>query len=238
MSAPLPFGASALMAARAPAEVAEDDPQTALYRKLGFFPTAPWGARAGAEILQLLDPEARKLWECCCGQGHMAAPAAEYFEVFSSDVHPFGYGEVIDFLGDAEGAPECDWIFTNPAFPIAGKILTLGLRRARRGVAMLLPLRYLEGGERGARYRLLFGAEPMTRCAVFSERLPMVLGRWDPEADTATTYAWFFWMKGAAPMPLIGIPPGTRDRLWKPDDAARFGRKREAGLLDMMGEGA
>jgi hypothetical protein len=29
--------------------------------------------------------------------------------------------------------------------------------------------------------------------AQFAERVPMTKCRWDPEADTATSYAWFVW---------------------------------------------
>lgn len=225
------------MADRAPAEVAGDDQQTALYRQLEYFGTPPWGARAGAEILRLLDPEARTIWEPACGEGSMAGPLAETFDVYASDVYPFGHGAVIDFLHEGGWASairavtDPDWIVTNPPFKAANQFLRLGLRRARRGVALLLPLRYLEGK---GRYRPLFGAEPLTRFAVFSERLPMTLGRWNPEAKTATGYAWFFWMKGASPMPPIGIPPGTHDRLWKSEDAARYGRPTDAPLLDAM----
>lgn len=227
-------GSAAVMAQRAPAQVEGDEPRTALFRRLDYFPTPPWAARAGAEVLRLLDPKAGSIWEPACGEGHMAAALAESFQVYASDIHPFGYGAEIDFLSEATAPVEGwqpDWIVTNPPFRTAADFLRLGLRRASRGVALLLRLQFLEGG---ARYRLLFGPEPLTRFAVFSERVPMTLGKWDPQASTASGYAWFFWMKGAAPMPPIGIPPGTRDRLWRPDDAPRFGCKREAGLLGAM----
>ena len=92
-------GSTAVMARRSPAEVAGDTAQEALYRRLDFFPTPPWAARAGADLLARLDPEARTLWEPACGAGHMAAALAERFGVFASDVHDFGYGERVDFLG-------------------------------------------------------------------------------------------------------------------------------------------
>lgn len=232
-----PEGSFAVMAGRAPDQVEADDAQTALYRALEFFPTPPWAARAGAELLRLVDPEARRIWEPACGEGHMASPLEETFDVFASDIHPFGYGKTIDFLDvehDRGWTPNPDWIVTNPPFKAAPDFWKLGMRRARRGVAMLLRLQFLEGN---ARYRVLHGAEPLTVCATFSERVPMTLGRWDPTATTATGYAWFLWMKGASPQPLRGIPPGTRRRLTRPDDAARFGWKSERGLLDAMEDG-
>lgn len=233
-----PEGASAVMAARAPGEVASDTDRMALFRQLDYFPTPPWAARAGAELIRDLDPFADTVWEPACGEGHMAEALGEYFVVSASDIHPFGYGRACDFLAedDDHDAPYLpDWIATNPPFRTAAQFVRLGLQRARRGVALLLRLAFLEGGER---YSLFYGAEPLTRLAVFAERVPMTLGRWDPVASSATAYAWFFWMKGASPLPPIGIPPGTRMRLSRPTDAARFGSSTDAPLLDAIGAAA
>lgn len=225
------------MAARAPGQVEADDARQALFRRLDYFPTPPWAARAGAELIRFLDPEARTVWEPACGEGHMAAPLAESFSpVIATDVHPFGFGGVHDFLD--EGPPpaiadDIDWIVTNPPFAIAADFLRLAMARARRGVAFLLRLQFLEGV---GRHRLLHGAEPLTACAVFAERVPMTLGRWDPAAASATAYAWFLWRKGAGGNPrLMSVPPGSRERLWRAEDAARFGCLRDAPLLAAMG---
>lgn len=226
------------MAGHAPAAVEADDARTALYRRLDYFPTPPWAARAGAELIRSLDPDARTVWEPACGEGHMAAPLAESFDVFASDIHPFGFGDVANFLDDREFAPPshadaADWIVTNPPFNAAARFLAVGLRTARRGVALLLRLSFLEGA---ARYPLFYGAAPLSVCAVFAERVPMTLGRWDPKAASATAYAWFLWRKGetgASPR-LAGIPPGTRQRLTRPNDAGRFGWRSDASLLDRM----
>jgi hypothetical protein len=162
----------------------------------------------------------------------MAAPLSEYFVVCPSDIHPFGFGDVVDFLDEGAVDPECDWIVSNPPFKTAEQFVRLALRRARRGVAMLLRLQFLETE---SRFDLFYGEEPLTACAVFAERVSMFLGCWDPSGSSlATGYAWFFWMKGAAPRPMIGIPPGTKQRLTRRDDAERFGLRRPAGLLDAM----
>ena len=73
MSASRPEGAGAVMAGRAPAAVEGDEALTALHRQLDYFPTPPWAARAGAELIRFVDPEARTIWEPACGDGHMAA---------------------------------------------------------------------------------------------------------------------------------------------------------------------
>jgi hypothetical protein len=70
MSGPsLPFGGNAVMSSRV--ATAPDE--------LDYFPTPPWAARAGAELIKRLDPAARSCWEPACGQGHMAHGLADYF---------------------------------------------------------------------------------------------------------------------------------------------------------------
>jgi hypothetical protein len=227
-----PNKSSAVRQQRGPKVHEADDPQTALYRVLNYYPTPPWAARAGAEILLKLDPEACAVWEPACGEGHMAAALDEYFRtVHASDIHAHGYGDVVDFLmaGDAPGP--VDWVVTNPPFDRAEQFLAEGLRRARRGVALLCRVAFLEGKER---YSALFeGPNRLTLCAVFSDRVSMVLGQWDPVASQASCHAWFFFLKGAVPMPITAIPPGTKARLHRPADARRFAKESPAPLLDV-----
>ena len=229
---PRALGHTAVMAQRAPAIVEADSAQVALWRKLEFFPTPPWGARAGAEQLLAVDPGAWSFWDPCAGQHHMAAPLAEYSPlVHRSDIHDYGMGDLVeDFTDDRQAGPEADWIVANPPFGRAADFVRLGLQRARRGVAILQRLAFTETGDR---YALFDGGEyPLTRLAIFSERLPMTLGAWRPKGDTATAYAWFIWRKGAAPLPPAWIPPGTRDRLWARDDVQRFAWRAPTPLLD------
>lgn len=162
----------------------------------------------------------------------MAAVLQERFEVWPSDVHAWTPNTPVrDWLDDAAwpDEPDCDWVMTNPPFAIADAFVTKGLRRARRGVALLLRLAFLEGADRHA---LLAGSEPLTLLAPFSERVPMTLGKWQPAASSATAYAWFFWKKGEAPMPPAFIGPGTRDRLWHQNDVETFGWKPPMPLFD------
>lgn len=225
---------TAVMARRAPTVVEADSPEVALHRTLDFFPTPPWATRAGAEILRTIDPACRVVREPACGEMHMVGPLEEFFDVLPSDVHAHTPNvPVIDWLDDGAwpAEPDCDWVMTNPPFGIADEFVKRGLRRARHGVALLLRLAFLEGAER---YKLMSGDNALTLLAPFSERVPMVLGRWDVTASSATAYAWFFWMKDAAPLPLHLIKPGTRERLWLRDDAERYGWKPDAPLLDWL----
>lgn len=216
-----PDGFTAVMAQRAPLN--PDD--------LDYFPTPPWAARAGGELIRRFDPEARTCWEPASGGGHMAWGLLDYFDGVSvSDIHDHG-GDlgarslIGDFLDPGFGTGiDADWIVTNPPFVKGEAFVRTAWARARRGVAMLLRLQFLEGA---ARYRL-FAELPLHACAPFAERVPMVKGRWDPAASSATAYAWFVWLKPGTPgfgrgPALSFIAPGTKARLTRADDAARFG---------------
>lgn len=233
------FSASpAVMATRAPELVEQDDPQRALWRKLDYYPTPPWAARAGALLIRELDPETFSLWEPACGEGHMAEAlmsTAVFGAMRASDLHAHGYGEVHDFLGAAPlpgmTSPP-DWVVTNPPFRHAAAFVQRGLEVATSGVAILARLAFMESA---TRFDLLFGARPVSVVAPFIERVPMQLGRFDPRGDTATAYAWFIWRKGAPPAPgpiLSPIPPGTRLALTHGDDARRWAPLAPAPLLE------
>ncbi|HEY3694085.1 hypothetical protein [Phenylobacterium sp.] len=235
-----PAGSSAVMAARAPELVEADDSRQALHRKLEYFPTPPWAARAGGELIARLDAGPWQAWEPACGEGHMAHGLADDFaRVHASDIHDHGWdgqhGPPLDFLGrDADVFTEADWIVTNPPFGLAAEFVQAGLRRARRGVAVLARTTWFESAER---YPLFFGETPLSVFAPFFERVPMALGRWEPKGSTATAYAWFVWMKPStsrdSTTPIVKpIPPGTRHRLTRPDDARLFGAKAGAPLFD------
>ena len=201
-----------------------------------YFPTPPWAARAGGELIANLDPMAhrRVLWECACGGGHASHGLSDYVgEVRSSDLVDRGNGEVLDFLREEDGAwswrppgqPDwqADWIVTNPPFSEGEAFVRTAWARARIGVAMLLRLQFLEGV---ARHRMFTQDCPLAVVAPFAERVPMVKGRWDPEASSATAYAWFVWLKsleGLEPAPVVRwIAPGARERLTRPSDFEMF----------------
>ena len=201
-----------------------------------FYPTPPWGARAGAAIVRtLLDPQARTVLEPACGAGHMVHGLKDYFpHVFASDAYAYDGNRIFDFLGSEPlwcGQP--DWMVTNPPFAHAEAFIRRGWREARRGVAILGRVALLETI---GRHSLLYRDCPLTVFAPFSERLPMTKDRWDPEASSAAFYAWFFFLKpqlrpqrfmariGGRLLPAtLDIPPGTEARLTAANDAALFG---------------
>lgn len=223
-----------VMASRQP--TAPDDPD--------FFPTPPWGARAGAELIGRLDPGLARMtcWEPACGAGHMAHGLRDYFgRVCVSDRYAYDGNPILDFLGDGirpywmdggEGRL-ADWIATNPPFAELEAFIRRAWSLADRGVAMLMRAAALETI---GRHSLLYRDCPLTVFAPFSERLPMARGRWDPDGSTAAFYAWFIWLKpslkprrfmarvgGELCPAVVPIPPGTEARLTRPDDARLFG---------------
>ncbi len=191
---------------------------------LDYFPTPPWAARAlFRHVLPALGVEAvGRAWEPACGEGHMAAVIGEFARgpVVASDVFSYGSGTTPhDFLHD-DPLTAADWIMTNPPFSIACEFTLRALDLAADGVAMLVRTQWIEGA---GRYTKLFRDRPPTIFAPFVERVPMVKGRWEPDASTATAYAWFVWCRHTAGPPrVIWIPPGCRTRLSHPDDRKRF----------------
>lgn len=229
---------------------------------LDIFPTPPWATRALIE--RVLMPEIfrgeplhilreRVVWEPSCGKGHMAIPLAEYFgHVRATDVHDWGYGDRrdLDFLsvpaslpGDfpAAGVDRPHWIIMNPPFVLAEQFVAKALRIATEGVAVFLRLAFVEGEERYENVWSPFAHRPRL-VAPFAERVPIIEEVWDPEASSATAYAWFvFLTKQPAPadqatIPMMLIPPGMEKRftllsdrpLMSPGEAKRRKLAREA----------
>lgn len=214
---------------------------SALYA-LDFFPTPPWATRALIEVVlrklgyapALQDA---RIWEPAAGEGHMAEVLREYgASVYATDVHryPNARGRV-DAIGSFVGegfdviraqdfryssrGDGYDFLITNPPFNLAEQFLVRALREAEV-VALLLRSNFIDTQ---GRYERIFKTTPPICVAQFSERVPMHQGRWDPDGDTATAYAWFVWARGASiDTRLMWIPPGQRKALTKPGDVARF----------------
>jgi hypothetical protein len=172
------------------------------------FPTPPWATRgllehivddtSGLAKLSCLEP--------ACGAGHMAKVLKEYFKtVHSSDAFSYGYGEIRDFVEEPYGKAAFDWVITNPPFRLAEDFVRLAMPIARKGVAILARTVFLESV---GRYQGIFRELPPTKFAQFVERVPMVKGRLDIKASTATGYAWLVWEKQTNNLPrLMWVPP-------------------------------
>lgn len=177
---------------------------------LDFFPTPPWATRALCRhVLAPLVGTSRSLafltaWDPACGDGAMAKPLAEYFaNVEASDVHAYGFGRVDDFLIPTPLRPRPDWIITNPPFRLGEQFARKALEIASHGVALLVRTAFLESRDRFK----LYSEHPPAVVAQFVERVPMVKGRLQRDASTATAYCWIVWRKGETDTRFKWIPP-------------------------------
>jgi hypothetical protein len=197
---------------------------------LDYFPTPPWATRALITyVLPAIDAnlDYSMCWEPAAGSGHMAEPLREFFgAVFASDVYDYGRGYAVgSFVGVGSDVSVCpfqpDWVVTNPPFKLGEEFVRRGLTVARYGVAMLARTAFIESA---ARYPI-FSPERFAVFAPFAGRVPMVKGRWDPAASSATSYSWFVWTKRTRRTPTITliIPPTAKIQCTKQTDVARFG---------------
>jgi hypothetical protein len=175
---------------------------------LDFFPTPPWATRALFEYC--INVVALPVWEPACGNESMVRAIVEYgAPVWASDVHNYGTGHVVhDFLQPyihPEIMPYPEWIITNPPFRLAEQFVHRGLEIASRGVAILVRSVFIESV---GRYESLFRDRPPALMAQFVERVPMVKGRLDKVASTATAYCWLVWtVEPVKETRLAWIPP-------------------------------
>lgn len=183
---------------------------------LDHFPTPLWATRALCEhVIHLIGA---RIWEPACGCGAMVRALKEYATlVHASDVHDYGWmHEVRDFTFVQRMETFFDWVVTNPPFALAEEFVTRALRLSpNEGVAVLVRTAFIESA---GRYNSLFKSRPPAVMAQFVERVPMVKGRLDRGASTATSYCWLIWTAvPAAHTKLIWIPP-CRAKLERPGD--------------------
>lgn len=202
---------------------------------LDYFPTPPWATRALCEKLLGAGHQIQRatVWEPACGEGHMAKPLDEFFDkVFASDVHDYrpayaAQNDVCDFLCEWDCPPRlfndgcagsdgdggrADWVITNPPFRLAEEFIQAALQRATVGVAVFVRTSFLEGI---GRHRSLFQVKPPATVLQFAERVPLVKGRLDRGASSATSYCWIVWLcEGSAATMFDWIAPcrGRLDR--------------------------
>lgn len=152
-----------------------------------FYATHPEAARLLLEI-ESLD----NIWECACGEGHLAKEFIRAGKsVKSTDLIGRGFGTGgVNFLTQTE-----KWdgdIVTNPPYKYAREFVEHAIELVPDGrkVCMFLKLQFLEGKGR----RELFEKYPPKRVWVSSSRIPC--GRNGNFEPSAVAYAWFIWEKG------------------------------------------
>lgn len=190
---------------------------------LDDFPTPPWAVRALCQyVLPTKALKALRCWEPACNRGYMARPLAEYFaSVETSDIHDYGWAgqqRIADFLFERPTtADRPEYIITNPPFRLADQFALHALSVWQADtVALLVRTAFLEGARR---HETLFGPHPPAIVAQHTERVPMLRGRHDPDASTATAYAWIVWRRGWSKGTQFRWIPPCRRELQKPTDA-------------------
>lgn len=185
---------------------------------LDDFPTPPWAVRA---FLRETGIRGRSVWEPAANRGFMVKALREAFPVVhASDVHDYGAGfPTHDFLMPGEPLHRPEWIITNPPFRLAEEFVLRALPIATEGVAVIVRSVWAEGA---GRWERLFKPNPPACVLQHVERVPMVKGRYDPNASTATSYSWFVWasgLKAHRDLPAFGWIPPSRAELFTPEDA-------------------
>lgn len=89
-----------------------------------------------------------------------------------------------------------DWVITNPPFSLAHEILPFALDYARVGVAMLLPLRWMEPTQER---QDVLKEYPWSAMTVLGDPRPSFTE--DGRTDSVTTF-WAVWHHGIHPMRL------------------------------------
>jgi len=192
--------------------------RTMPHDSLDFFPTPPWATRALFFALKLnsFKFDNKSVWEPGCGRGDMSRVLHDYFdEVYSSDIHDYGYGDVQDFLfNGVDYDPTC--IVANPPFNLAQAFIFKALERASDMVAIFARSALAEGK---TRYLELYNPIPPALILQFTQRVSCVPGRLDPKASLPTAYSWYIWRKGnlTSKTQFAWIPP-CRKNLEMPGD--------------------
>lgn len=179
---------------------------------LDDFPTPPWATRlfcdfyfGGVTNKTCLEPAANR--------GYMVKSLSDFFHVTGSDIFDYGSGfEVRNFLDpNSYDANSFDWVITNPPFIQAEFFLKHGLRVAREGVAIFTRTVFIESK---GRFERVFSKTPPTYFLPYVERVPLVKGRVDIKAVTATSYCWLVWDKRV-------VQEGTELK-WLPPNRKKF----------------
>jgi len=165
--------------------------------KNDFYPTPESTTKA------LLERESfeGQVWECACGDGSMSEVIKKYNKVWSSDIINRGYGDkTIDFLETSAGFLD-DNIITNPPYKLAKEFVIHAKKLARKKVAMLLKLVFLEGK---GRYELFQDKEfPLKKVYVFCGRQKIYANGVIGKNSGLIAYAWFIWDKEYKGEPTI-----------------------------------
>ena len=153
-----------------------------------YYATQP----IAAEWLMRIEKLNKNIWECACGEGHLAKVFIEGgHNVKCTDLIDRGFGEGgVDFLKQTE-VYDGD-IVTNPPYRYAKEFIEKALSLVKQGnkVCMFLKVQFLEGKAR----RKLFEDNPPKTVWVSTSRIQC--GKNGEFKGSMVAYAWYVWEKG------------------------------------------
>ncbi|MCM1264976.1 MAG: hypothetical protein NC200_02150 [Candidatus Gastranaerophilales bacterium] len=148
-----------------------------------------------AKLLLEVEPDLNNIWECACGEGHLAQVFDNAGKLGkATDLINRGYGSVENFLLNSEPYQNGD-IVTNPPFKYAQDFIEHALSKVDNGrkVCMFLKLLFLETQRR----KELFSKYPPKIIYVSSSRINCAKnGDFKTYNSSAIAYAWYVWVKG------------------------------------------
>lgn len=166
-----------------------------------FYATDP----KAAEILLQVEPDLNNIWECACGEGHLAKVFADAERLAcATDIVDRGY-VYQGFNGFNFFDAKLPWggdIVTNPPYSKAKEFVKKALELVNndRKVCMFLRIQFLESKQRWE----LFKDNPPIRIWVFTNRMKCARnGEFDDKWSSAQCYAWFVWQKGYKGYPTV-----------------------------------
>lgn len=159
-----------------------------------FYATDPIAAKLLLEVEEF----SNNIWECGCGQKHLANVFENAgFNVRSSDIVDRCGNEVYDFLSSDNTFWNGD-VITNPPYKLAKEFIekAIDIIPEGRKVAMFLKIQFLEGKERKKLFqkyppKVIYVSSSRILCAKNAEFEAMKAG-----GGSAVAYAWYIWEKG------------------------------------------
>jgi hypothetical protein len=166
--------------------------------KNDFYPTPDYVTKA------LMDREEfhGSILEPAAGAGDMVKVIQNYNKnVIATDLIDRGNPEIesgIDFL---QYEKSVDHIITNPPFDLATEFLIKAKQIARKKIALLQRIQFLESK---SRYPIFQDREfPLKKVYVFSERVKMSLAGRDCKGGSQMTFCWYIWDRDYQGDPVI-----------------------------------
>ena len=144
------------------------------------------------EWLMKIENLDKNIWECACGEGHLAKPLIRAgYNVKCTDIIDRGFGiGGVDFLKENE--PYNGDIVTNPPYSQALKFIKHALSLVGDGqkVIMFLKVQFMEGQKR----KSFFENPPPKTIWVSSSRIKC--GKNGIFKNSMMAFAWYIWEKG------------------------------------------